>query len=191
MVSSFKEALASRGIDRATFEPAPIARSIRYGEKGEEIIKRTLKLLGHTVTDSTRTENIEHDIDAYVDGVPTSFKTHLKKYHHLGFLFETRRYSKAHSTWFRSWYYTGKAEQYIVLKPHEDGTAELWLLKKKDVKDYEQTRGWDRTIGLLPSTKAEQALHNQSDSECGSINKFNARQLRVATLIVKIQKCDI
>lgn len=168
-----------------------IAKSIRYGERGEQLITEILTRLGHKVTPSTLRENIDYDIDAYVDGVPTSFKTHQKKYSHLGFLFETKRYSKKQDSWYASWYYTGRATQYIVLKPREDGTAELFLLKKEDVQHYEQTRGWDNIRNLLPETLREQAQHNQSNTVCGSINKRNSLVYGVAKLLIKVEDVSI
>lgn len=150
------------------------------GRFHEEQVKNWMRELGHEVVDGTMMEDVAHDIDCYIDGVPVSIKCNLPKWFNNSFQFEIRRYTNG--TWCDSWYLEGKAEYYLIWKRHEELKGELYKLSKQDVAEYVETNGWDREVGLAPKTKKVQQYSKSKNAHLGCIEKDNAIESGVAKL---------
>lgn len=142
------------------------------GLEQEERVLAFLASKGFTVKPATKEEQFQ-DIDLWLDGVPTSIKAENDGLRYGDIYFElvtergradvsepldqdtkdrikkwaekavrTHKFTDL-STFYMSWFFTGKAEQYLILQGDR-----LRLYRKSEILDYMDLKGPDKVLGL-------------------------------------------
>lgn len=126
-------------------------KAYKQGLADERLVIEFMKQQGFEVTDSTDNENKTKDIDCYIDGIPTSIKAQHKGLKYNNIYFELEQQLTSTKNWVPSWYYTSRAEQYLILQGNT-----LRLYKKDDIKKHATEIGWSHTRRLSPEAKSTQ-----------------------------------
>lgn len=137
------------------------------GKASEKEIKQFLVSLGFKVFNSTLEEDKFEDIDCWIGTTPVSIKTQHSalNYDVVRAYFELRQQLTADDTWEDSWYYTSKAEKYIIRQGQTLLLVDKQALMEciKDVGfDYVKTLSWQRRQYLG-------GTYRYKDAECGYI----------------------
>ncbi|MBD2200165.1 MULTISPECIES: hypothetical protein [Calothrix] len=142
--------------------------SKQFGLLAEEAVKKWLNLLGSRVIESTVEENIEQDIDIYVNDIPCSIKAISHSYsrkNRPGFELLVLDGGK----WKTSWFINGKSTNYYYISFNEI-YVELWVINKPRVVEHVKNKGWDFTTQLTKDIKESQRYHRHKDTALGFLN---------------------
>lgn len=144
----------------------------QQGLKAEIAVKRWLQLTGYAVRESTRTENIQDDIDCWVRGrqftnwhsISIKAMTAGISYGQVGFEIETDR-SKDRQGWFQS----GKADYYLIVRDRcflsqwqpiqtdaKPYPPRLYWLHRQSLHSWVEANGWHHTASLSPALLRQQ-----------------------------------
>lgn len=176
---------------KITLKPTP--RQARHYTRNAEGIDNETRVFqafsdaGSSVRESSESENITLDIDGYFDDVPVSIKTQDAGVYHGHIYVELTTQIRPFYTWkpedlaFVSgifpgylspfgtdiygpaWYYTGKAEQYVISQKFPEGRR-IRVYDKAAIADYVKANGFVRVLGL--SRKILES-ENGRNSICG------------------------
>jgi hypothetical protein len=151
----------------------------QQGLNDEQKVIQFLVEKGYEIRNSTREENIQQDIDVYVNGVPVSIKCQhtASRTGNLCFELETiDREGIRKDSWFR----TGKADSYIILV-----NDSVYRIEKNSLQEYIDSNGFDRFAGLTNSTQKLQKDigHRHLDVRVGLLN---AQKLWDAGLLITL-----
>lgn len=130
-----------------------------YGHKREAQVIRYLQDTFHTVIrPSSRDENILEDIDCWMGNTSISIKSQDIALRTKNFGFELEMHNKERDEWVPSWYFTGKAQYYVIIVGET-----CYQLCKQRLQDYVNEHGWDSVKQLSPRVAASQAhrAHDQ------------------------------
>jgi hypothetical protein len=119
-------------------------------QSGIEVERQIIKILG--LTESSLIDNIFNDIDAWWPDGGMSYS--IKCQHtalrtgNLAFELDTEdRYGDLK----RSWFYTGQADQYLIVVGDR-----MYRIDRKALKAYITDKGWCRVCSLKPATQQSQ-----------------------------------
>lgn len=147
--------------DKVTFK-----HNYARGLADQKLVEEYLKSQGHAVLPSAKEDDLLYDVDCYLDGVPTSIKAQHKGASFGNIYFELKAQLTSNKKWVNSWYFNGKAEQYLILQGNV-----LRLYKKTDVEAQVESKGWLRQRTLSASVKATQGgSYRYSNSLLGFLN---------------------
>lgn len=138
----------------------------KQGLKDEALVIARLKSSFKEVHKSSKHEDMQLDIDVWVDTIPVSIKAqHIcLRTGNLGFELEVQ---DRHTNMFaKSWYYQGQARLYAVLV----GT-DLYYVCKQSLQTFVKSKGWDQIKSLSPKVLQEQSdmNHRHKDTRMGLI----------------------
>lgn len=144
-------------------------KSYKSGIEGERAILRYFAKLGFNVIGSDTDDNIFNDIDGFINTTSVSIKCQDsatdKRYPRPHFYFEIEAELTATGEWVPSWFYTGKAQKYIIA--HQNT---LYVLNREVVHEYIAKHGWSYTRCLSKSVRAGQGgTYRYSNARCGFI----------------------
>ena len=129
-------------------------------------------------------ENIEQDIDLWVDGVPVSIKTQHKGVETGNYSFELEqqlrsgKWVKDHGFW------CSKAQTYLIIQGDH-----MYRLSKASVCEYVKKHGWDRVVTLSQSFKEGQEGKYHIDAKSGLIARdklSNVVTYHIDPLLLKV-----
>lgn len=146
-----------------------VSEQYRLGLAEEKKVRLFLVSQGFKVFKASKEEDMFEDIDLWVGDIPVSVKAQheaLRYGANRSVYFELAQLERETGEWVPSWFYTGKAEKYLILQGKE-----LMLIDKLAVIEYIKVKPWiERTL----TEKRRQALINSGkyryvDSRCGYI----------------------
>lgn len=162
------------------------------GLADEKVVKEFLKALGHTVTASSKEQDMFGDIDCFVNGVAVSIKAQHSGAVYNNICFELAQHLTVHQdcaqskavisrkdlstkdverlvasgSWVTSWYDKGEAELYYIYQADT-----LHIYQKSDIVNYVAKHGWLRIRPLTGMRRAYQGgTYRYCNSLCGYID---------------------
>ena len=152
----------------ASRDMATFSSTYRNGLAEEKRVIEFLKTKFADVQPSTKQQNMIEDIDCFVDGVSVSVKAEHDGLRYGNVYFELENQITATQQWeLDGWYYTGKAEKYVIIQGQE-----IRLYDKKAIKDHVEANGWLRVLPLSWKRKASQGgSYRTMDTRCGYLDR--------------------
>ena len=148
--------------DMATFNA-----TYRNGLAEEKRVIEFLRTKFENVINSTKRQNIDLDIDCFIDGVSVSIKAEHDGCKYRNIYFELENQLTATQEWHDDgWFYTGEAEKYVIIQGNT-----IRMYSKAAIKDYVAANGWLRVLGLSAKRKASQGgSYRTMDTRCGYLD---------------------
>lgn len=131
------------------------------GVKAEHQLIQRLRKTGFNVNRSSRDEDIHMDIDCYLEGVSTSIKVQHAALRTGNLAFEIEVFSSRTRKWESSWYFDGRAEQYLFQVGND-----VYMIQKSDLpKGF-----WDIRQNTKSVCRSQEEIgHDHVDARIGLI----------------------
>ncbi len=156
------------------------------GSKQEEWVRQWFVANGFPCKHSTPTQDKQLDIDLWVTDkqgnvAGMSLKTSEVQYFTAPFVFELETVMND-GTVYDGWFYTSKADYWLVWKRDGDKTGLLYLMKESNIRKYVKRYGFDKVTGQKREVKEREAKVGKREVILGLISIENL----VAEGIVKV-----
>lgn len=167
------------------------------GLAAQKLVEEWFKSHGYDLRYPQMHQDKYKDIDFFVvvDGrwVSISVKANEPEYYRFPFLFELNigwrregpqgRYVQV----LPSWYYTGRADYYLVFKRKTEVTGDLWLIDKKDLVDHVIEHGFMTIKRTQGNAHQREIAEGKEFTEVGLLSIKELRDAGIAKKIGRIQ----
>lgn len=148
----YTETLKTKEMLNANRNVAEFSNTYAKGLSDERKVVEFLGSKGFNIRAASKEENYSMDIDCWIGNIPVSIKSEFRGLKYGNIYFELENQLTTTGEWVKDgWYYTGKAEKYLILQG-----LELRLYDKQTVQQYVADNGWLRTRTLSWQLKATQ-----------------------------------